>query len=339
MSGALKAMCLDDELNAAYRLIVAGLGDLQEINLGNSFYHLPHQLLASGIERLLKCYICLVYEARNGDFPDDKFVKKLSHDLSNLTDTICRDYFTTTGPPRLQEDFAYITNDALLRRLIHILSEFGKYARYYNLDVVTGSQKLPIDPTAEWQAAESDIEDITAYLKPEAAESLHRDYYPRVHSKMIAKLERFIRAVAMQFTLGNHGGQLLKYSSAFTPFRNLRDEQLGTTDYRRSVRMRQENKDKWIKRTADELQRSPWPTKLIAKASFTGDWPFRASEVVVECREQIFCVVNIDGYDFALNGAASSKYSLPYPHDAGMAIIGKSVGPFIEMARTLSTTK
>ena len=58
--------------------------------------------------------------------------------------------------------------------------------------------------------------------------------------------------------------------------------------------------------------------------------------MTVECRDDLFCIVNIGGYDFALNGAARSRFGLPFAHDAGVAVLGKSVGPFIEMAHGLS---
>jgi hypothetical protein len=62
MGDITKDVCLLEELEASHKLIIAGLGELQEIDMENDFYHLPHQLLASGLERLLKGYICLVYE-------------------------------------------------------------------------------------------------------------------------------------------------------------------------------------------------------------------------------------------------------------------------------------
>ena len=54
------------------------------------------------------------------------------------------------------------------------------------------------------------------------------------------------------------------------------------------------------------------------------------------CRDELFCIVNINGYDFALNGAAQSKFNYPYPHDMGLAILGKSIGPFIDIALGLA---
>ena len=58
--------------------------------------------------------------------------------------------------------------------------------------------------------------------------------------------------------------------------------------------------------------------------------------MTVECRDGLFCIVNVGGYDFALNGAARGRFGLPSAHDAGVAVLGKSVGPFTEMALGLS---
>ena len=328
--------CLNDELDTARKLIVEGLGDLQEIDMANDFYHLPHQSLASGLERLMKCYICLVHEARKGTYPSTRELKDFGHDLLQLSKTIEQSFFEMHNIPVLKDDNSFLKNDTLLKSILHVLSDFGKFARYYNLDVVTGKEKNLINPKEEWEALESKIEDKTPYLGEESTAVLTQDYYPRVQSKIIAKLERFIRAIARQFTLGRHGGKLQQYSCQLTSFRNLADEELGTTNYRRSVKILQKDQKNWVKRSEKELQKSAWPTKTLTQAEFSGEWPFRAERVVIECRDSLFCIVNIRSYDFALNGAAASRFSVPWPHDAGVAIIGKSVGPFIEMALQLA---
>ena len=333
MSASIRTMCLIEELETARNLIVSGFEELQEIRMGNDFYHLPQQLLASGFERLMKCYFCLVYEAQNGQYPETKFLKDLGHNLEELKRTLATDYFATNGIPLLCDDLDFLKKDLLLERIIHNLSEFGQKARYYNLDIVTGSQKPPIDPKLEWEALERDIEDPTPYLSMDSKEALYRDYYPRVNANIIAKLERLLRAVAMQFTLGKHGGRLQQMSWILTEFRNLRDNEFGIVDYRRSVKR---SKDKWIKRSKEDVSNSRWPSTVISKEQFEGDWPFRSDEVVIECRENLFCIINIEGYDFALNGSAKSRFDYPFPHEAGIAILGKSIGPFIDMAFSLS---
>lgn len=75
----------------------------------------------------------------------------------------------------------------------------------------------------------------------------------------------------------------------------------------------------------------PW----LKKEEFNGDWPFYHDQVIIECRAKHWCVVTIDNKDYALNGNAKGRYKLEFPHEAGMAILGKSLNPFIEMALKL----
>ena len=226
----------------------------------------------------------------------------------------------------------------MLNDSVRILSLFGKMGRYYNLDVVAGASHRPMDPKGEWEALESRVEDPIPYLSD--MERLHRDYYPRVNCALIARMERLVRAIAMQFTLGGHAdpvGEIRKLSVVYTKFRNLRDHQFGTVDYRRSVEILRVDADQWIRRSDQEIAESGWPSLAVSKAEFGDEWPFRNDRVTVECRDGLFYIVNIGGYDFALNGLpARSRFGLPFAHDAGVAVLGKSVGPFIEMARGLS---
>ena len=333
---SLRFFCLLEELETSINLLTSGFGHLQEIDMGNTFYHLPHQLMASGFERLMKCYISLVYNGRYGSYPTPKFMTSLGHDLEDLLDEIRRTFYDGNSRPLLQREYDFINNDHVLHKCIRILSLFGKKGRYYNLDIVTGTTQTPIDPKTEWRELESLVEDPAPFINE--PELLYRDYYPRIHSKLIAKMERLVRAIALQFTLGGHADQSGELSSSApisAKFRNLTDEQLGTTDYRRSVQILRQEKDNWIHRTEAEIANSDSPTLTLTESEFRGEWPFREDSVVVECRHGLFCIVNIRGFAFALNGAARTKYGMPDPHDAGMAIIGRSVGSFIDIALRL----
>ena len=333
MDDAFKHICLLEELKVSNELIIYGFGELQEINFSNDAYHLPQQLLASGFERLMKCYICLVYEARHNNYPDTQFLKNLSHDLTNIKQTIINEYFSTNGIPLLESDYDYIKNDEILDRIVGVLSEFGIQGRYYNLNIVTGYNQTLIDPKDKWEQIESDLEDPTPYIN--SMEAMFRDYYPKVNSKIIATLERFARAISMQFTLGKHGPRLQQCVSYLDDFIKLHDNNFGQTDYRRSVKAFQKKKETWNKRNKQQVLNSGFPSKLISKEQYNGEWPFRADEVVLECRNKLFCLINIEGYDFALNGAAMGYFNYPDPHEAGIAFIGKSIGPFIDMALNL----
>src|SRR5690606_5263382 len=102
-------------------------------------------------------------------------------------------------------------------------------------------------------------------------------------------------------------------------FAMLYPDKLGQTDYRVNTTRFKETPKKVHKRTAiDELERKLNPkfrSKLIKKNDFDGNWPFYAEEVIVECRNKHWCVITIEGYDYALNGAAKGKYKLESPHD------------------------
>ena len=332
----LRFLCILEELETSVNLLTSGFGHLQEIDMGNTFYHLPHQLMASGFERLMKCYISLAYKGRNGSYPNEQMMKDLGHDLENLLSEIRSNFYGGRDRALLQEEYHYISNDQLLQECMRILSLFGKKGRYYNFDLATGAAKAPIDPTSEWSALEARIEDPIPFAHDPV--SLYRDYFPRVNSKLIAKMERLVRAIALQFTLGGHRdgtGELRRTAPVTSQFRNLTDAQLGKTDYRGSVRILQQEKNKWVRRAEEEITNGDWPTLVLTKAEFTGDWPFRENRVVLECRDRLFCIVNICGFAFALNGAARTKYGMPDPHDAGVAILGRSVGPFIDKALRL----
>ena len=89
-----------------------------------------------------------------------------------------------------------------------------------------------------------------------------------------------------------------KMSGVYTDFRNLKDEQLGTLDYRRSVRILEQSKENWIKRSDEEIVGSECPTRSVTKAEFGEKWPFRVDRVIIECRNNMFCIANINGYAF-----------------------------------------
>lgn len=336
----IKDLHLINELQSSVKLIELGFGELQNLNLANDFYYLPFQLLSSGFERLMKCHICLGYHEQNGAYPSNKYLKgcggKGGHDLLELKKTILSSYFR----PILHEDLDLLTNDNDLENLIHMLSEFGKYARYYNLDVVTSAEKPSINVQQLWREYENNL--ITSNSKIlvklgncEVAEEVS-DY---INRQIIIKLEKFAQIICQQFMLGKLGKKALQYSTALCDFILLKDEDLGNRNYRLETTKYQEEEKRVHQRTlVDEVQRISNPNyryATIRNKDFDGDWPFYHDEVIIECREKNWCVVTIDNKDYALNRAAAGRYKLEDVHSAGMAILGKSVGPFIQMALQL----
>jgi len=339
-----KDMHLIDELRVAFSLIEIGFGEFQNIDSENDFYYLPFQLVSSGFERLMKCHICLGCQNQNNAYPDNKYLKKCGgksgHDLSELKENILSDFFTTDNIPALAEDHDFLANDNELQRLMYLLSEFGKYARYYNFDVLTSASKPSIDVASLWADYENSVIQSNPDLLAKVSSLESQDeVFQAINRRIIISFEKFVRAIARQFTIGRLGAKAKQVSSILYPFIMLGDDQLGSIDYRNRTTRRKEEKRRAHKRTIwDKIRRrfsKEYKHLLITRGDYDGKWPFYHDEVVIECRAKHWCIVTIDGKDYALNGAAKSRYKLEDVHEAGVAVLGESVGPFIDAALKL----
>ena len=300
----IKYFALLEEFETSDKLMKLGFGELQNISLNNDFYFLPFQLLSQGFERFMKAYICLGHYHIHGELPDFKYLKKLGHDLEKLLNEIVENYYIDFNRPQFDLDNAFIKNDSDLKKLLFILSEFGKLSRYHNFD-------------------------------------LSHEVYQKITNHIIIVFEKFVSALSRQFIfkcLGQKGLQL-SATTAFN-FGMLYDKDFGKKDYRSQTTKYKQTPKKVHKRTMfDEIQRNINPdykARKLNKEEYIGDWPFYAEEVIIECRQNHWCIVTIDGLDYALNGSASGRYKLEFPHDAGMAILGKSISEFIKMAFELN---
>jgi hypothetical protein len=340
----IKDLHLYDELLTSFKLIEIGFGEFQNIDMVNDFYHLPFQLLSSGFERLMKCHICFGAHEHEGKYPEFLELKRYGgdngHDLGELKRVILNSYFKINDIPVLQEDHDFLSNNENLDRLLYLLSEFGKFARYYNLDVVTDNKKHSINVKSLWEDYESKIltSDPELMKKFENIE-LHEEVINTIQRRILITLEKFVRSISRQFTMGKLGKIALQYSSVYHPFILLRDNELGTKNYREKTTRYKSNKREPHKRSIkDELDRKfneNYIHQRIRKEEFDGDWPFYHEEIIIECRDHHWCIVTIDGVDYALNGAAQARYKLESVHDAGMAVLGKSISSFIDMALNL----
>lgn len=61
----------------------------------------------------------------------------------------------------------------------------------------------------------------------------------------------------------------------------------------------------------------------------------QSGKVIVECRGKWCAIVNVGGYAFALNCLATGHFKLPDPHQAGVAILGRPLFPFTDIAHSL----
>jgi len=228
-----KDLCLINELEMSKKLITLGFAEYQKLNLGNDFYHGAFQLISSGFERLMKCHICLGFHEQNQCYPKGEVLKKPGHDLSKLKTIIVNQYFSVNGIKMLRADYHLLKEDEKLQQLIDLLSIFGECARYYHFDVITSTKKPTPDVRSAWMEYETSIILSDSNLISKIGEIQFQDeIYNQVKSKILITLERFVRAISRQFTMGKLGGKATQYSPILSQFFMLRDEQLGMTDYR-----------------------------------------------------------------------------------------------------------
>ncbi|KXO01102.1 hypothetical protein LS48_01100 [Aequorivita aquimaris] len=336
----LKYFALLEEFETSDKLIKLGFGELQNINLNNSFYFLPFQLLSQGFERFMKAYICLGHFHLHKELPNFKYLKELGHDLEKLLSEIIDNYYFDFNRPQYDSDEGFIKNDSDLRQLLFILSEFGKLSRYHNFDIITDNTKIGVNTNKLWEKFENSILTSKDYENLMDFD-LAQEVYHKISNHIIIIFEKFVSALSRQFVfkcLGQIG--LAVTASTFMDFGLLYDKDFGTKDYRKQTTKYIESPKRVHKRTVvDEVQRKTNPDfkwKKINRSEYDGDWPFYVDDVIIECRQRHWCIITIDGYDYALNGAAKGRYQLENPHDAGMAIMGKSISDFIKMALELN---
>jgi hypothetical protein len=99
------------------------------------------------------------------------------------------------------------------------------------------------------------------------------------------------------------------------------------------IKLRRKKKEKSLFEKAKSV--GEYVTKELKKSDHEKIWAFKKEEVKIGCVSGLFCVAEIDGEVFALNGNAEMKFKIKSVHDAGKAIQGKSIGGFIAMALKL----
>ncbi|WP_296237296.1 DUF2511 domain-containing protein [Psychrobacter sp. UBA5136] len=337
-----KYFALLRELNTSEKLIELGFGELQNMSFteDEKFYFLPFQLLSQGFERMMKAYICLGHYQKYGKFPEGTYLRnKLGHDLEKLLDEIVNNYYFDYTRPQFELDNKFLQTNLDLKELLSILSDFGRFARYYNFDLITGSSKENTDTEESWKAFEAKILDSEDYEKL-ADLNFNHEVYQKISTYIVTIFERFVSALSRQFIFNCLGQEAKALSVAnFFDFGKLYEQDFGRKDYRYQTTKYKETPKNLHKRTIlDEIQRkvnSTYKSRKVLKSEYDKDWPFYEDEVIIECRESHWCVVTINGFDYALNGSAKSRYKLESPHDAGMTILGVSLSDFISMAMKL----
>lgn len=246
MPSTLQQGVIGEELRTAVSLLKYGLRELNRVDGANDFYHVPLLLLGSAIERLMKTVVCCHHLQATGEFPKRSIFPKgrKGHDLVILLDMITQLCFSDSylaQVPAAQEDIHFLRRDPQLRTIVAILSEFGKGARYYNLNVVLEEANPGPCPDDEWQKLEMAILQEDSDWQRKIADPKQSDaIYAQINRKLTNCSERLARSLCRLFTIGGLGSLARQISPHTHHFLSLMDDELGQTDYE-SVRIQAPN--------------------------------------------------------------------------------------------------
>lgn len=246
LENRLKAVSLTFEVQNTFKYIRRGLGEVQRISEKNAFYEAPLLFLSTGFERLFKVMICMNYREANGRYPTHKELLQGNngHDIFHLKRRVEK-FCVPLDYPFAIDDYTVITENETIDFIFSVLGEFGKRARYFNLDIVVGNANR-FDARKEWEKIET-ILMISHYGKEKFYEMVVKpeylsEMYQKSNELIIKELEQFLRAIARQFRLGSFSKESRIYAFQTMEFSDINDDQLGKTDYR------QYESHEWIRR-------------------------------------------------------------------------------------------
>jgi len=138
---------LINEAQFTGEVLGSGISHLGEVNYAKrGKYFESFTSITTGLERLGKLCVLLDYFIHNnGEFPADKRMRKIGHDLNDLY-KISREI-----QQRNNIHFSFLSelNDSIHIEILTILSKFAKGDRYSNINFLT-SDGAKTDPIKEW---------------------------------------------------------------------------------------------------------------------------------------------------------------------------------------------
>ena len=145
------------EIGNSIKYLRNGLAEIQKISAANDFYDPLLIYLSGGFERIFKSMLCLSFKEKTGSLPNYKELMqgKNGHDiefLKNQIEKIC----IPIERPFAQMDYDIIIKDETINAICKTLSEYGRRARYFNLDAILGTEQ-EFDAQEEWQRIETSV--------------------------------------------------------------------------------------------------------------------------------------------------------------------------------------
>ena len=334
MGGLYRGQTIADaihfELEIDAQLIIRGFQELQSLDAEHGVYFLASQSLSQGLERMMKVILFLSNRLEQGDIIEFK------HDLEVLWQRV-----------RELQDFKPTIKDKYLNKELKILSEFNKRARYFYLNIMDGINNT-FDPQMEWEKLEDKhfLHNPCDYIKLANGDEAN-GVIKKINRKHIMPLERIVCFLSKSIVRYQDMEVGWNVPLAFREFANYDKKCFGKTDYStwpqclecKYKPYKKTWKDSCINLLNRLLGRQQDKSMLIAKKDFDGIWPFRDIEEVRVIKRNIpkgpYHIISINGCLCALDGRTSNNLQLPTPYRAGLAVVGYSTQPFLDMAQRL----
>lgn len=225
------------EIGNSVKYLRNGLAEIQKISAANDFYDPLLMYLSSGFERIFKTMLCLNFKEKAGRLPNYKELMQGNngHDIEFLksqVEKIC----IPVDRPFANMDYDIITKDETINSICKTLSEYGRRARYFNLDAILGTEQ-EFEAQKEWERIETlilkDFYGERKYFKILSKPQKLDELYSKSNELLVYKIELFLRAITRQFIFGNFSSESKVYLFEIEAFSDIEDNQIGKTDYRK----------------------------------------------------------------------------------------------------------
>lgn len=329
-----KIAAVIEEIDGAYQLITGGIAELKKDSSPVLSNHVCLQLLSSGIERLVKIFLFLREKDQTGQFPSiakGNFFSNYGngHDIGAMLQELLKssNEFELMQSSGIQAEIDFLANDSNCQKLIKILSDFGKWSRYFYIDTIAKDKSPETNCFSDFRALVFSfaIEGVTDQLSIKDEDRLLKD-------QVIVLVERTTRALARFFTHA-FNGEGRKYYASFSTFLTLADADLGKSKYLVKIEPK--------RNPISSYSPAGIRVKLFGKskkivASQVREWPFTVDSVVVyNHNEGSHCLVEVGNEIFALNGTATSYYQIPLYFESKYLIPRKSCTDLMDFAKNL----
>lgn len=226
---------LIQEVQRGFRSVKRGLHEIDRLALGNDFYDPPVIFLATGIERILKCMICMHFKHTHGTYPtrkDGPWNFKDGHDLLDLKRRVAIFCVSFEGTSRAG-DYQVLTTHPQIDNLLGILSEYGRRSRYHDLDsVLMENRTQDVGRSLDKLQADLAIAAHGVFFLADLASSHSAPAaFERMNRQLKALVELFMRAISRQFVFGAFQSESQRFVADFSPFHRIEDADLGTREY------------------------------------------------------------------------------------------------------------